>query len=617
MIGLKKSFFNKNMRVARVVPLRSLPRGKELYDYSVPDHLSTLRVHELVEVPFRNRPLLSLVWSIEEVSESPYTLRDVLGIIDRRIHIDERQHELIDWVIQHYGGSRTQFLLPLWTAQKELIIPSAWPTVASERNNRIERCVLHCDEAFNLIAERVEHADGQIFILCPTIETVRTITQRLQTLNRGTILEFHSQLTNRLRHEQTRIVVNNLQCVVVGTKLGIFLPWQHLRSIILTDAWSSDYKHWDQEPRYDARVIAERLSQLHGCPLITTSPVQTLEQWHDNPLVNIESAVRVEHCAANLYLQNAEQEPLLFPLLENTQQQKETILLLAPQRAHSSIAYCQDCQQAYRCITCERLLSQEVASPVLVCTFCGQSKQTERCRSCNGTRIRVSVNKFERFIRDVHSAFPKLSIEHSLLRLTARVDEGALLVNNETAIDQLNAQRWQNNKTQQLNTILWWEPEQWLGAHQYRQREEQFLFLSMLKDLASTQQMCGVYVCGTLSPTLATTMRDPNATQSFYDQELKDRARFLYPPYRRLIRVDLHTKKQETSPSEEHRIMDTIRNQISDIVLEPTGNNQIRRRGYRFRQEWILKIPPAQMETTRQKLFDILPSSWSIDVDPQ
>lgn len=604
------------MRVARIVPLRSLPRGKELYDYRIPEHLSDLRVHNLVDVPFRNRPLLSLVWSIHDIAESPYTLRDVRAIIDSRVHIDERQHSLVEWVIERYGGSRTHFILPLWATQKELSIPIRSKAHISTNAHDAERFILRTNDALSRIIESLDHTKGQTLILCPTIETVRAITQRLQALGRRTLIEFHSQLTARVRKEYTRVLLEDTQCIVVGTKLGAFLPWQHLSSIILTDAWSADYKHWDQEPRYDARAVAEYLSELHGCALRIFSPVQTLEQWHHSPLASIINNVRVEQCAANLYLENLEQEPHLFPLLEQVEQKKQTVLLLAPKKAASTIAYCQDCQLAYRCVACERLLSQESGSPTLQCAFCGQSKQTERCRSCSGTRIRASVNKLQRFLKDVHSAFPTIAIEYSLVHKQSPADSGVLLMSDETAITELNAQRWRASGAQPWTSILWWEPGHWFGAHQYRQNEEQFLFLKILQDLAEGEHINSMYLCGALSFARSTTPA-LILSESFYPAELKDRARFLYPPYQRLIRVDLHTHLRNASHAEEQRVMEAIRTQMPEIILEPTGNQQTRRRGFRFRQEWILKIPPEQMDETQQKLLNILPSSWSIDVDPQ
>lgn len=120
-----------------------------------------------------------------------------------------------------------------------------------------------------------EHKQG-LFVL-PELLLGAEFKRRLTAdLNVNDLVEYHSKLTSKQRADIWWRVAGGEPLVVIGGRSALFLPWQKLSSLIVDEEDDLSHKH-ERTPRYHARAVAAKLSQLHGSALIYGSASPSLE----------------------------------------------------------------------------------------------------------------------------------------------------------------------------------------------------------------------------------------------------------------------------------------------------------------------------------------------------
>ena len=118
---------------------------------------------------------------------------------------------------------------------------------------------------------------GQVLYLLPEIALTTQMVKRLQIIFGGHISVYHSRYTDQERTEIWHGVREGKCDFILGTRSAIFLPFSHLRLIIVDEEHDASYKQFDAMPRYHARDAALALARQHrakvllGC-LLYTSP---------------------------------------------------------------------------------------------------------------------------------------------------------------------------------------------------------------------------------------------------------------------------------------------------------------------------------------------------------
>ncbi len=95
------------------------------------------------------------------------------------------------------------------------------------------------------------------------------------------LLTYHSGLSTAKKKQVAEKLRTGEPCLVLGTRLSLFLPHHNLGLIVVDSEHDSNYKMDGQQPRYHARESAIMLAGIQGAHVLLTSVTPSLESIYN------------------------------------------------------------------------------------------------------------------------------------------------------------------------------------------------------------------------------------------------------------------------------------------------------------------------------------------------
>ena len=120
-----------------------------------------------------------------------------------------------------------------------------------------------------------------VLVLTPEIAAGAHLEKIFAAAFPGSVYGISSRLTPGMRRRITGDMRCSGGCIVVGTRISLFLPFCRLGLIIVDNEQDPLYKQSDPAPRYNARDAALMLGRIHGADVILGSPAPSLESCYN------------------------------------------------------------------------------------------------------------------------------------------------------------------------------------------------------------------------------------------------------------------------------------------------------------------------------------------------
>ena len=429
--------------------------------------------------------------------------------------------------------------------------------------------------------------------------------------------------------------------IVIGTRSAIFAPLHQIGLIIVDREDHSAYKA-ENAPRFDARVVAAERARRAGAVLALASPHPSLESVHATvPIGSVLSAPARTLDSPPVTVVDLREEPpgtlLSSPMTEAIAARlgaRRKVLLFLNRKGYAPVLLCRDCGQAIRCPACSAGLTFHKKAAALRCGHCGHSGTApEACPACQGVRLVPYGFGTEALEEAVHTQFPAARVarleREGAVRERANAAILSLMQAGELDIligTQLVVTRRPRPVASLIGLIY---PDAALQVPDFRAAERAYQTLREVTTLAAAPDS-GI-VLQTYVPQhhviQALTHQDPAI---FYKTELADRAALGYPPFGRLIGLQVSGTREEPVAAAAARWADLIRREKATTpgnsleVLGPIPASPPRLRK-RFRWRLLVKgrDEAALRQAVRATLKEIETASragglrYDIDVDPQ
>ena len=411
---------------------------------------------------------------------------------------------------------------------------------------------------FRLIDDTIKSGKNVLF-LAPEIALASQLTKRLaKKFGTKDVAIWHSSISDGERYDVWQKLYKNEIKILAGARSAVFAPLQNIGLIVIDEEHESAYKQTSPAPRYDAKVVANKLAQLHGCPLILGSATPDISVYYralnNNRLFELKnryndakvppvSVINMQEYGRAAY-KNVISKPLQTAINETLEQGKQVILLIN-RRGFSTYTQCQACGHVIECPNCAIPMIWHAKDGLLKCHYCNHTESfPEFCPGCGSDALKNSgtgTQKIEQYIKEL---YPEKSVERidsdilvrkgEHIRLLERFQKGEIDILVGT---QMIAKGLDNPNVTLVGVI---SADASFNLPDFRASERGFQLLTQVAGRAGRGGYEGKVFFQTYNPEYyALESAKSQNYKNFYDKEIIAREEFDYPPYSQIIRLVL------------------------------------------------------------------------------
>lgn len=462
----------------------------------------------------------------------------------------------------------------------------------------------------------------QVLYLLPEIALTKQTLDRLRATFGEAMELYHSALSEAERFRLWKAVRSDAVDVVVGTRSALFLPFHRLGLIIVDEEHDPSFGQEGRPPFYQARDTAVYYAHLRKIPIILGSATPALETYHNAkqgkyayvPLR--EKAIPT--ASPELYLVDMRVElseklntgvfsSVLRETMEEALNHGEQIILFRNRRGYAPMLLCQTCGHRWECPDCAITLTYHKHKSMLLCHYCGhREKAPARCPVCGSDRLSFSGIGTERIEEQIKTFFPHARVlrmdrdttgghRHEAIISAFERGEADILVGTQMVTKGLDFER--------VTVIGVLYADSLLGRIDFRAEERAYQLLVQLIGRAGRRGSSSRVIVQTFKPDtpLFHLLKVPYET--FADQALRQREKYGYPPFRRLIEVSLFHADTHLIEAQAEAWGQALNQQKWGEVLGPVYAEIPRVRG-RYHMLLRLKLPsPYSYRAVRQGLL--------------
>lgn len=399
------------------------------------------------------------------------------------------------------------------------------------------------------ISRVIEYGKGAI-VLVPEIALTPQIVSRFVGRFGSRVAILHSNLSDGERFDQWHRIRMGHADIVVGPRSAVFAPVTDLGIIVVDEEHETSYKQEDTAPRYHARDVAAKRSELVNCPLVLGSATPSLESFYsaqrgEYHLLRLPSRVKnikmppvqvVDMC--NELKQN--NRTIFSAMLRNSIKDRlaknEQIILFLNRRGFSSYVFCRACGFVEQCDNCSISLTFHFDTKLMMCHHCGDARPTSNvCPQCGSTYLRYFGLGTEQVEQDTIKAFPHASVKRMDADSTSRKDAHQKILDAFKAreIDILVGTQMIAKGLDFPNVTLVGviSADTALNFPDFRAGERSFNLLTQVAGRSGRGKAGGEVIIQTYMPKhYSVQASKTHDYQSFYRQEIAFREELLYPP---------------------------------------------------------------------------------------
>ncbi|MDR2471422.1 MAG: primosomal protein N' [Treponema sp.] len=414
-------------------------------------------------------------------------------------------------------------------------------------------------EVFLRLARRVLEAGRGVIYLVPEIslthQTAAVIGERFGTAAAA----IHSGMTGSERLAQWMRIRAGEARIVAGPRSAVFAPVKNLGLIIIDEEHDGSYKSGNT-PRYHARQIAMRRAAVEGALLLLGSATPSAEAWK---LMN-EGAIRRFNLSRRL---SGGKPPEIIPVsLANTggclsaelkeeirataRMGRQTILFLN-RRGFAYFYRCRSCGFELSCKRCSVFLTYHKSRNRALCHYCGyETRPPLSCPQCGSLEAGFTGFGTEFIEEETRNTFPDLRIRRADADTTGRKGSLKEMLDlfKTGAVDillgtQMVAKGLNFPGVRLVGVVF---ADTGLQLPDFRAAERTFSLIVQVAGRAGRYFPDGRVIVQTLRPG-DPAIREACAlnVEGFYQSELRQREALGFPPYTRLIRLVLRSRKED------------------------------------------------------------------------
>ncbi len=471
-----------------------------------------------------------------------------------------------------------------------------------------------------MIQEALDRGEQALYLV-PEIALTSQLTERLQKFFGDQLAVYHSRLGDQERVELWHAILQGKRNLAVGARSALFLPFRRLRLVVVDEEHDSSYKQQDPAPRYHARDAAIYYARQWGAKTLLGTATPSLESYFNvrrgkYGLVEMKERYgglqlpEIQVIDAKKALQKNEWQSHftkeLIEAMRATLDRGEQVILFQNRRGFAPTYRCNNCDWQAACVNCDVSLTYHRQHQALKCHYCGYQRSVPvECPACGQQALMIVGFGTQRIEEELKIYLPEAKIGrldfdsvkgkrgHSKIIHEFETGHIEVLVGTQMITKGLDFER--------VGLVGVLSADHILHFPDFRSTERGFQLMTQVAGRAGRKHRRGLVLIQAFHvghPVLKDVL--DGDFQRFFRRELHERQAFGYPPYFRIIRVQLRHKQAERV-NQAGRLYDKfIRPALGDRITGPGIPPVGRVRGY-FLLDFLVKLEKNAQAIHRAK----------------
>ena len=602
----------------------------------------------------KQRQLLMTLFMLQAKSEKTITVNELLQqskvtasvfktLVDKKVLI---AYQLQEDRLSYQG--KTIKSSPLSEAQEKALksILKAF--------QQTDVCLLHGvtssgkTEIYVKLIERCLASGKQVLYLLPEIALTTQLVVRLNKHFGNNAAIYHSKYSINERVEVWNNVLYQKEKarLVIGVRSAVNLPFSDLGLVIIDESHETSYKQFDPAPRYQARDTAIYLAKLHSAKVLLGSATPSIESYYntnngkyglvslterytkvlmpDIELVNLAEKYKKKRMRGHF-------SDRLVEEINMALNAKKQVILFQNRRGYAPVVECTSCGHCPQCPNCDVSLNYHQFKNQLRCHYCGYAMAMyQSCTVCTSTQLNTKGLGTQQIEAEVKLLFEQAKIGRMDFDST-RGKYGYQKIISAFSNQELDILVGTQMLTKGLDfrhvhLVGVLNADSLINHPDFRAQERAYQLLQQVAGRSGRHTEQGKVIIQTYNPNhqIFRQVVDNNYL-GMYQSQLKERDKYGYPPYFRIIRISLKQKDYNIINQAADWLANGLKATFHKNVLGPAFPPVPRIRNQYIKQ-LLIKIPKNQSllktkETVEslKKRFEAIPQyrkiKLTVDVD--
>ena len=499
----------------------------------------------------------------------------------------------------------------------------------------------------HLIEETIRQGK-QVLYLLPEIALTVQIVKRLRRVFGDRVGVYHSGMTDSARAEMWRRQNGeNPYPVVLGVRSSIFLPYRDLGLVIIDEEHEASYKQKEPAPRYHGRDAAIMLGKMNGAKILLGSATPSFESYQNamsGKYGFVELTTRFgEVMMPELMFVDVKEyrrkkmmkgsfTPVLYEEMKRVLERGMQVILFQNRRGYSTFLQCNHCGAILKCKHCDVSMTYYRCRNTLNCHYCGSLRPVPTvCEECGQGHYVNRTPGTERIEEEVKQYFPEarvarmdLEVMSNKVKFRALIEEFEagnldILIGTQMVSKGLDFER--------VKLVGVMDADSLVSFPDFRAEERAYDMLMQVSGRSGRKGEQGKVVIQVADrENRVYRLVEKGSFHGFYSFLSREREMFHYPPFSRLIQIELRHVNEYSLRNAANELARKLRERLERRVCGP-AEPEVARVRKMYRIQVLIKaeqgLSLSKLKTfIRQKCDELLKGESGkglkvyFDVDP-
>lgn len=406
-------------------------------------------------------------------------------------------------------------------------------------NNEDFKLDFYLSEAIKqvLIGKKVE-------IVAPTVLEAFKVSKFFKRYLSGyKLLIFTNDLSNTEYYDGYLKVIKGDYDIIITTKVGALLPVYDLGLLVVINEGDFNYLS-EYTPKINLVNVLKKRSEIFDCKFVMSASNPQVETYYQYAMAKTILLREVEEVKNNVTLIDLNKNygeftslsDVLINKIKETLLMKKQVVLMLNAKGYSNYVVCRSCDEVLKCPKCKIPLTYYKDKGEVKCRYCGRKFEENVCPSCHAHDFHFFATGLDALKENLMKVIPNarvLQMDSDTIKTSSDYHDALLQIENQDVDIIIGTRNVLSIFSNEIRLIGIIDIDQFLNGNDYRSSENTY---QLINECMSHKE-CETIIQGHHINNPLITNAIKGDYDSFYNEELIYRKRYLYPPFAEVNRV--------------------------------------------------------------------------------